>query len=455
MPTDSLSREQQYSAVTRRQFLKAGLVVLLPQSAFASVDSNPDVVIVGAGAAGIAAAHSLIKDNRKVAILEGRGRVGGRAHTETTTFNAPFDVGAHWLHQGRRNPYNSIAQNFGFDVEPVVENLRDNYRLFATDGEAGEDELKKIFKIYDELSKAIGRSSDAGKDIPVSVATEHIVGRWSDTAKFVLGPWDMGKDLKDISTVDWWKSTEVAVDYVCRQGYGAVVARYADDLNISLNTTVKGIDWSGKDILVDTTNGTLRTKAVIVTVSTGVLASNAIKFTPQLPLDKQESFHKISMGMYDHIALQFSEDIFGMGRDGYLMFEIGNDGKGFATLTNASDTGIAYCDVGGDWARELSSRPVDEKIDYALGEMERMLGSSVRRTFVTGTATDWRNDKWSLGSYASADPGAYKLRWTLRQPVADRIFFAGEACHRTHWATVDGAHRSGQGTAKFVSRKLG
>ena len=99
MQTDSLSRAQQYSAVTRRQFLKAGLAVLLPQSAFANVDSNPDVVIVGAGAAGIAAAHSLIKNNRKVAILEGRGRVGGRAHTETTTFNAPFDVGAHWLHR--------------------------------------------------------------------------------------------------------------------------------------------------------------------------------------------------------------------------------------------------------------------------------------------------------------------------------------------------------------------
>ncbi len=448
MQHDSLDRARLQFPVTRRRILQAGLAVFLPHSALAGLDSNPDVVIVGAGAAGIAAAHSLLKHNRKVAILESRGRVGGRVYTDTSTFNAPYDIGAHWLHNGRGNPYNFLARNFGFDIESMPE----IYRLFATDREVGDNEVERVFEIYDELERAIGRRADEGHDISVSAATEHIAGRWSDTAKFVLGPWDMGKDLKDFSTVDWWESGGGDEDFVCRQGFGAVVERYARDLNISLNTEVKGIDWSGGDILVDTTNGMLRTKAVILTVSTGVLASGSIKFTPQLPLDKQESFHSISMGMYDHIALQFSEDIFGMGRDGYLLFEIGNDGRGFGTMTNASDTGIAYCDVGGDWARELLDRTVDEKVDYVLGEMERMLGSSVRRTFVKGTATAWGNDRWSLGSYASAKPGAYMMREVLRRPVAERIFFAGEACHRTIWATVDGAHQSGQETAGVVSR---
>lgn len=452
MRRDLLDCVRPQSAVSRRQFLKAGLAVLLPHSAFAGIDSNPDVVVVGAGAAGIAAAHSLLKDNRKVAILESSGRVGGRVHTDTATFDAPYDTGAHWLHNGRRNPYNSLARSFGFDIEPVPE----IYRLFATDHrEVGDNEVEKIFELYDELANAIGKRADEGHDISVSAATEHIDGRWSDTAKFVLGPWSMGKDLKDFSTVDWWESEETGEDFMCRQGFGAVVARYAKGLNISLNTEVKEINWGGGDILVETKKGRLRTKAVIVTVSTGVLASESIKFTPQLPLEKQESFHSISMGLYDHIALQFSEDIFGMGRDGYLLFEIGNDGRGFGTLTNASDTGIAYCDVGGNWAYELSGRSVEEKIDYALGEIERMLGSSVRKTFVKGTATDWGNDKWSLGSYASAKPGAYVMRQVLRRPVADRIFFAGEACHRTIWATVGGAHQSGQETARVVSRVLG
>ncbi|MDE0310108.1 MAG: NAD(P)/FAD-dependent oxidoreductase [Acidiferrobacterales bacterium] len=442
---------RQHRVVTRRQFVKAGLAAFLPSCAFAGLDSNPDVVIVGAGVAGIAAAHVLLGDRRKVAIVEARSRVGGRVHTDTTTFNAPYDTGAHWLHNGRRNPYHFLARNFGFDVEPVPE----TYRLFTEDREASHDKVEKVFEIYGQLERAIGVRADQGHDIPVSTATEHIAGRWSDTAKFVLGPWDMGKDLTDFSTADWWESEGGGEDFVCRQGYGAVVERYARDLKISLNTEVKGIDWSGSDIVVETTNGKLRTKAVIVTTSTGVLASGSIRFTPQLPLGKQESFHAISMGLYDHIALQFSEDVFGMGRDGYLLFEIGSDGRGFGTLTNASDTGIAYCDVGGDWARQLASRSIDEKVDYALGELERMLGSSVRRNFSRGTATAWGNDIWSLGSYASARPGAYAMRQVLRQPVADRIFFAGEACHRTFWATVDGAHLSGRETATAVSRMFG
>ena len=127
----------------------------------------------------------------------------------------------------------------------------------------------------------------------------------------------------------------------------AEIYRYHSD------TTVTKIDWSGKNVTVETTKGKLTAKAVIITVSTGVLASNGIQFVPKLPLAKRESFDVISMGEYDHIALQFSEDIFGMGADGYLLYQIGDDGKGFGTLSNASGSGLAYCDVGGEWARQL------------------------------------------------------------------------------------------------------
>lgn len=450
MHKDSPDQAHNFLSVNRRQFLKAGLAVLLPQSAFANINGNPDVVIVGAGAAGIAAAHTLIKDTRKVAILEGRGRVGGRTHTDNTIFNAPYDVGAHWMHNGRQNPYNFLARKFGFDLQSVPE----NYRMFAGNQEVGEDEIDKMWEVYSELEVAIGKSADAGQDISASAATEHIDGRWSNTAKFAMGPWGMGKDLKDFSTVDWWNSAD-GEDFFCSQGFGTIVARYAEGLKVSFNTQVEKIDWSGDEVAVETTNGSLRTRAVIVTASNGVLASDTIRFSPQLPLEKQESFHAISMGAYDHFALQFSEDIFGMGNDGYLLYEIADDGRGFGTLTNASGTGIAYCDVGGDWARELSDRPQEEKIDYALNQLEKLLGSSVRNTFLKGSATAWNQDKWTLGSYASAEPGAFAMRQVLRRPVGDRIFFAGEACHRSMWATVGGAHLSGIETAKVVSGMLG
>ena len=450
MRSNSNSENPNKLSFTRRQFLATTGAIFLSQPFYASASDNPDVVIVGAGAAGIAAAHALKKAGRTSVIVEGRGRVGGRAHTDQKIFNAPFDIGAHWLHYDRKNPYNFLARHYGFDLDPSPE----VYRLFTDKGEVSNREIDKMRSTYSKLSKAIGRKADAGKDVSASEATAKVKGKWVNTAKFVMGPWSMGKELDDFSTVDWWKG-ESGDDFFCRQGFGTVVKRHSAGLHISLNTRVETIDWSGQDVEVHTTKGIIRTKAVIVTASTGVLASGKIKFTPQLPDSKLESFHAIPMGLYDHIALQFSKDIFEMGNDGYLLFEIGNDGRGFGTLTNASDTGIAYCDVGGDWARELAKLPIEGKIDYAMNQLEKFLGSSVKRTYLKGTATSWSADEWTLGSFASAKPGAFSKRKDLRKSIGNRIFFAGEACHRSMWATVGGAHMSGKDTGKLVARKIG
>ena len=86
------------------------------------------------------------------------------------------------------------------------------------------------------------------------------------------------------------------------------------------------------------------------------------------------------MGNYDHIALHFSQDVFGVGSDGYLLFEIGEDGKGFGTLANSAGSGLAYCDVGGSWARELQTEDEAFKIDYALGQLKKLLGSDIVKT---------------------------------------------------------------------------
>ena len=222
-----------------------------------------------------------------------------------------------------------------------------------------------------------------------------------------------------------------------------------------LNNVVTNIDWSRKYVAVETNIGTIQTRSVLLTVSTGVLAGGRIKFVPQLPVEKVESFHAISMGFYDHIALLFSEDVFGLGADGYVLHKIGADGKGFGTLTNASGTGLAYCDVGGAFAQELARESERARIDYMLGELSLMLGSDITRSFVRGSATSWGTDPWSLGSYASAEPGRFAMREVLRQPVAEKIYFAGEACHKVRWGTVNGAYLSGQETARRISQEIG
>ena len=438
------------SGISRRSFL-AGLggALVAPSLARAQFPSSPDVVVIGAGAAGLAATRVLMEGGLEVLLIEASDRIGGRAYTETTTFGVPYDHGAHWLHVAASNPFVAYGRKHGFDVYPAPE----VYRVFDGDRELNAEEQDTLWDAWGELYRAIGAQGERGNDVSAGEAAAGIEGPWAATAAFGIGPWSMGKDLEDFSAVDWWSGADGA-DWFCREGFGALIAHWAGDIPVSLNTRATRIDWSGEGVIVETDQGSIRTRTVIVTVSTGVLASGAIVFSPVLPERKLESFERISMGLYNHITLQFSEDVFGMGPDGYLMFRINDDRKGFGVLTNAGGHGLAYCDVGGSWARDLEQESAEARIDYAMGELRGILGSSVDSSFVKGAVTSWGQNPLTLGSYASAEPGAFPLRSVLRQPVGDRIFFAGEACHRSLWSTAAGARLSGEEVARDVARSL-
>jgi monoamine oxidase len=436
--------------ITRRRFLAgAGATLLLPMAARADLPTNPDVVVVGAGAAGLAAARRLGELGLSVALVEAGGRIGGRAFTETSSFGVPFDRGAHWLHNGAQNPYQDYARDNGFDIYQAP----DTWRVFVGDREASDGEMAALWQTWESFYDDIGEAGDKGWDVSAASVTP-TSGTWAPTVAFGIGPWEMGKDLDDFSCVDWWNSAEGG-DWFCPQGFGALVASYGANVPVALDTKVTRIRWDGPGVEVETTQGTLAAKAVIVTVSTGVLAAGHIAFEPALPAEKEEAFDGISMGLYNHIALQFSDDIFAMGPDGYLLFQVGDDGRAFGALTNASGTGVSYCDVGGSFARELEQAGEAAAIDFAMGKMKEMFGSEAERAFVKGVVTDWGQDPLFEGSYASARPGAYPMRAVLREPVGERIFFAGEALSRLLWATVGGAHETGIEAAEDVASQLG
>ena len=443
--------------IKRRTFL-AGVAASLvapramtavQQTDAVQVSAHPDVIVIGAGAAGLAAAKTLMAKGLEVTVIEAAGRIGGRAITDTATFGVPYDVGAHWLHNGEHNPYKTYAEKSGI----AVRKARDEYRVFADNKEVKNSEMRKFWRTWEKVEKAMTQAAEQGRDISAAQAVAHIKGDWADTIAWAIGPWSAAKDMENISVLDWWDSLD-GEDWYCSGGFGALVAHYGADVPVALNTAASRINWQGDGVVVETNLGSLRGKAVIVTVSTGVLAAGDILFSPALPVEKQSSFEQISMGLYNHIVLQFRNDVFDMGPDGYLLYQIGDDGKGFGTLTNAGGQGLAYCDVGGSWAQALEAEPVAGQVDYALGQLRSLLGSDIDRDFVKGDATLWGQNRWTRGSYAAAEPGAYPMRDVLRQSVGDRIFFAGEACHPDQWATVAGAHLSGEQTAKDVARLL-
>lgn len=435
----------------RRQFValcSAGAMFPAAARSQTSTPSDPNVVIIGAGAAGIAAAHKLQELGLSYVHVEAASRAGGRAYTETSTFGVPYDHGAHWVHNETKNPYfaRAKASEYRFYRAP------DEYSIYADGRAATPKEEAQMWAAWEQVREAMGTAAMAGKDIsPAMVAPTD--GDWTNTARFGIGAWEMGKDMEDFSCLDWWNSAE-SNDWYCDAGFGALVADHASALTVSLNTPVTKISWGGNGVEVDTTSGTIKARAVILTVSTGVLAAEGIAFDPPLPVQKQEAINAIPMGYYNHIALQFSEDIFDMGPDGFVLHRVGEDKQAFGALTNASGSGLAYCDVGGSFARELELAGESAATDFVVGKLRSLIGGDVDKHLVKSTVSNWGEDPLVRGCYASAAPGGYPMRKILREPLADRIFFAGEACHEDLWATVGGADLTGVSAAKEVAKIL-
>ena len=438
---------------SRRRLLQLGATFasasLWPRLARAS---QPDVVVVGAGAAGMAAARTLIEAGFDVTVIEADTRIGGRVHTDTSIFGIPYDVGAHWLHVGHLNPFVRYGQENGFDVYEAP----GDEALYVGNREATDEGYAAYEKALSAAYRAISRAGREGRDVSAaSVVPDG--GEWSDLVQMVIGPWSMGKDFDDFSTADWW-SGEDGADWYCREGYGTLWAHSARGIPVELSTRATEIDWGGQGVRVHTERGVLAARACIVTVSTGVLASGGLRFKPALSTVKQESFHGISMGLYNHIAFQFRGNFFGTGEDGYLVYKLpasgGGSPKGFGMLTNIGGTNLSFGDVGGGLAWSLEDEGADGALSFGLEELRKIFGSDVDTEFVKGHVTTWGRNSFTLGSYASAEPGAYRLRAELRAPVGERVWFAGEACSPDLWAMVAGAHTSGIQAAKDVARTL-
>src|ERR1700712_3313094 len=188
--------------ITRRDFLAASAAsaiapVLCGGAWAAPLPREADIVVIGAGAAGIAAARRIMAANRKVIVIEATGQIGGRCLTDTTTFDVPFDRGARWIHNPDANPMIRLARAAGLDVVPAP--LGQKIRIGRRNARAGETE-----DFLAALVRANRAIDDASRKADVSCASvlPKDLGDWAATAEFVLGANAAGKDLKDFSVMD-------------------------------------------------------------------------------------------------------------------------------------------------------------------------------------------------------------------------------------------------------------
>lgn len=414
-----------------------------------------DVVVVGAGAAGIAATRALKSAGLSVVCVEASNRVGGRTHTDTEIFGVPFDMGAHWMHTEHVNALKAPGLALGLDLYAAPDNAM-TYGL--EDDAVLWDEVDELHAAIDEAAR-IDAEIEASTGIPTDRSLADIwenKGPWSFTAAMTFAL-SLARDLPDTSLRDI-SAWEGGDDWFCREGFGHLIACTARGLPIRLDTPVTEIKSFADGVHITTAKGNIKARTVVVTASVGVLAEDIIRFDPPLEPDRRAALELVTMGDYNHAGLLFQPNALPVQSDTWLTYHLEPDALGVARgggfLCNISNTGLTSFESSGSLSKDLQKAEPESAIEHGLETLVGFFGTAIRKDFIKGYATAWRNEPYVRGSYAGARPGGHNQRAVLRQPHAEWVHFAGEATHPTQQCSVSGAHLEGLRAAEDVLAQL-
>ncbi len=396
--------------------------------------SDVEVVVIGGGAAGVAAARRLHDEGVAVVIVEARTRLGGRGWTDTGTAGFPLDLGCGWLHSADRNPWRGIAKKQGRTIDKTPPPW---YRPSIDVNFAKKDQK--------EFGGALGefheRMSSFPEDEPDAAASTLLPagGAWNGLIGAVT-TYLSGAEPDQVSVRDFAHYEDTGVNQRIAEGYGATIAMHAGGIPAALGAPVSHVDYRGRRLAIETAAGTLRCDFAVVTLPSNLLAAEAIRFTPSLP-EKAELAAGLPLGLADKLflGLEHPEEF---DADSRLF------GRTDTTATSAYHfrpfgRPLIEAYFGGTLAHELEAEGDRGFLDFAMNELTAALGSDFGRRVSPLRIHAWAADPYARGSYSSALPGKSGNRARLAEPVDGRLFFAGEACSPQHYSTAHGAYLTG------------
>jgi len=430
-------------SITRRSFVAGVASAAAIRGARAATDA--DIIVIGAGTAGLAAAKQIMASGQSVIVLEARSRIGGRAFTDTS-LGAPFDAGAQYIHWAERNPMKRIADALGVPLQDD-ETGSGRFLILKNGLPLSDDERMRRSAAFGTMWRLITPpdAGDASFADAVRGAPEGVADAAAGITRMALGEEPERVSLRDYDQL--WAGD----DYVVPSGYGALVARFGADVPVSLETPATHIRWDGAGIEVETPRGMLKAKAAIVTAPVGVLKRGDIRFTPALPADTQAALDGLRMGALTKIALRIDRARFG-DWDATDIFAIGesNAALSFEFWPHGRDVAVAV--LGGDHARALCEAGERAAVDFAVERLVTIVGGRARDAVVAGRLAGWWTDPFARGSYSIASPGRLAAREALRAPVGERLWFAGETTAGGGAMTVGGAYLEGERAAQAALR---
>jgi monoamine oxidase len=439
---------------TRRRFLTAATAFaaapLVAHRALGQVPASgeADVAIVGAGVAGIAAARRIGFAGKTYALLEANDQAGGRISSGNKPFGIAYDRGAHRISASGRNPLVALGRLLGAELyEPAP--FR---RLYVGQREARDREYDNFTAALHRASRAIAAAGEAGLDLPAARTLPNL-GEWQATVSFVLGPLTISKDLDEVSTLDLARAEAQPDELVCRGGMSRLVAAVAKTLAVGTDSAVNRIDTRSRGVVIETTRGTVRAGAVIVTPSTNVLSSGLIKFDPPLPKRTLDALAGLSLGTRDRLVFELPGNPLRFADDQRAIVRA-NDARNVGLVGRVGGTDLAYAEFSGRFGREMSDQGTAAMASFVAEVLASHFGADAKKLMGRSEAVRWSRDPWVLGGVSAASPGGGANRRLLNEPVSERIFFAGEALHESWYGTVAGAWISGDRAATAALRTL-
>ncbi|MEF3273124.1 MAG: FAD-dependent oxidoreductase [Chloroflexus sp.] len=398
------------------------------------------VIVIGAGIAGLAAAHTLYAAGYPVLVLEARQRIGGRIWTDERY--GPVEFGAEFIH-GQRAATWELVQRAGL---PTSRWGRD--RRFAIGGQllAPDDPIgPAVITLYQQICHYCGPDLSVATvldQLTPGPAVRTLVERWLANIE--------GADLTRLSAAALARERRLSTigedNFHIDCGYHYLLAPLSTGLPIELGAAVTLIRWDDQQAVVTLTDGRqFRARHLVITVPVSLLRAGLPTFDPPLPAAKQVALAAIPMGHVTKLVLWFEQSF-------WPEFTVLSTDGVIATwwpVTSARvPTLMGY--IGGLQALTVADLGEEAAIAVALRELSALFDVNAAAYFRSGHLIDWSRDPWSRGAYTYSAAGTLDGRIALAEPLGP-LHFAGEATVTgAEIATVHGAFESGRRAAREI-----
>lgn len=401
-----------------------------------------DIVIIGAGASGLAAAQALGAAGMAALVIEARDRLGGRIWTDHS--RGPVELGAEFIHGHKATTW-ELVRAAGLSTAPWGADRR--FAVGARVLSGADPAVARVYELYEAVAHYAGPERSVaellGAMAPAGDPALGIALRWLANLE--------GADPARLSASAFARERETSTNgegnFHILDGYDRVVAQLAVGLTIRAGCPVERVSWRHGAVELALPGGeTASARRVLITVPLGVLKAGRPAFAPRLPEAKGAAIAAIPMGQVTKLAMWFDQQLWP------TFTALSTDGR-IATWwpveSAATPTLMGY--QGGPQALAVAAMGEERAIATALAELEALFGPELRQAFLGGRLSDWSRDPWSHGAYTYSAVGMGAARADLAAPVDNTLFFAGEAVAAGgHIATVHGAIESGRRAAAEI-----